>query len=337
MKIGIAGCGIVAEKSHLPTFPVAEDLERTVLYDPKPDHVRALAARTGFALGTSDWDAFWASGPDVLLITSPASRHLANIRDAAAHGIREILCEKPLTDTDAGDEEVLRIVRENRIRLVPCLCYRFGDISIRVRDAVRAGEIGEVRSLRLVFNWDCHGKHRPDLPGGVNKRRHLRMIEGGPLLDCGIHLVDLLTFWTDALPVSCHGHGAWADEYEAPDHVWAHIDLENGAHAMVETSFSYGHTCSNRLSRYGYEIIGTHGVIRFDRDANLFEIQNGRGSRTLPIGAIKDFGAFDAAYIEAVRSGDFSQLPTAEDAARAGRMVREATRQAVARHRKAEG
>lgn len=329
MKIGILGCGIVTEKSHLPTFPIANDIERTVLYDPKPDHVRAVAKNNGFALGTSNWDEFWNARPDTLLIASPASRHLQNVRDAAAHGIRHILCEKPLTDSNEDDAEMLRIAQENQIRIIPCFCYRFGSVSTQIRTTIRSGAIGSVRSMRLVFNWDCHGKNRPDMPAGYNKRRHLRMLEGGPLVDCGIHLVDLLRFWTGAEPVAWTGFGAWADSYVAPDHVWAHITLSNGAHAMTETSFSYGQTCKNRLSRYLYEIIGTDGVIRYDRDARLFECQNEKGSFSFPIGETKDFGAFDAAYLQAVRTDDFSALPAIEDAILAGKIVRDATRKAI--------
>jgi len=34
------------------------------------------------------------------------------------------------------------------------------------------------------------------------------------------------------------GHGAWVDDYEAPDHVWLHMDHASGAHTTVEVSYS---------------------------------------------------------------------------------------------------
>ena len=57
------------------------------------------------------------------------------------------------------------------------------------------------------------------------------------------------------------GHGAWVDEYQAPDHMWLHMDHANGAHTMVEMSYSYHHTSKKALSEFVYELIGTEGVI----------------------------------------------------------------------------
>ena len=67
-------------------------------------------------------------------------------------------------------------------------------------------------------------------------------------------------FAYSAEPIRWRGIGSWAVDYDAPDHVWGHLDFSNGMHVMAETSISYGHVCANRLMAYRYDIIGTDGV-----------------------------------------------------------------------------
>jgi predicted dehydrogenase len=115
---------------------------------------------------------------------------------------------------------------------------------LKIRELVRAKAIGEVRSLRLIYNWGMHGKFDFDGNGKkiLQKRRDGRMLEGGPMVDCGTHQIDLSLFWLGSEVVAFSSHGAWVDEYEAPDHIWLHLDHANGTHSMIEMSYSCHHT-----------------------------------------------------------------------------------------------
>lgn len=72
------------------------------------------------------------------------------------------------------------------------------------------------------------------------------------MVDCGTHQIDLASFWLDSDVVQYDAHGAWVDDYDAPDHIWLHMDHANGAHAMVEMNYSYHHTSKNRPVEAGF-------------------------------------------------------------------------------------
>jgi predicted dehydrogenase len=91
-------------------------------------------------------------------------------------------------------------MKKAKLPLYAGFCYRFSPCALKIRELVKKKAIGDVRSLRLIYNWDCHGKYELDGKGRkVNqKRREARMFEGGPVVDCGTHQIDLAMFWLNS-------------------------------------------------------------------------------------------------------------------------------------------
>src|SRR5438270_8013374 len=159
---------------------------------------------------------------------------------------------------------MIETMKEANKHLLLGFIYRFSDMATRIRDAIRNKEIGEVRSIRLIYIWDCHGKYvrdfgspvvrfarKPVAPSGssglgtptkdLNLRRDRFMQEGGPMIDCGVHQIDLARWWTGSEIKKFTAHGTRVDDDHAcPDHVYIHMTHANGVHTMVESSFSYG-------------------------------------------------------------------------------------------------
>ena len=126
------------------------------------------------------------------------------------------------------------------------------------------------------------------------------MLEGGPMVDCGTHQIDLALFWLGSPVTRFSSHGAWVEEYQAPDHMWLHMDHANGAHTMVEMSYSYHHTSKNATSEFVYELIGTEGVIRYDRSARRFAMESVEGSQTFEFHPEKSFAGMYAEWARAL-------------------------------------
>jgi predicted dehydrogenase len=162
-----------------------------------------------------------------------------------------------------------------------------------------------------------------------NQRRQGRMLEGGPMVDCGVHQIDLARFWLGSEVIRFAGHGAWVDEYEAPDHMYLHLDHANGAHTLVEISYSYCHTAAEPINTFLYELIGTDGVIRYDRNAKLFELRSRNGTRALPFAPEKNFAGMYDAFRDALETGHSTVLPSGEDGLIAARVSRLATEQVI--------
>jgi predicted dehydrogenase len=216
-------------------------------------------------------------------------------------------------------------------------CYRFSPAALNIRELVVSRAAGEIRSLRLVYIWNVHGKFEtaPDGKRRIQKRREDRMLEGGPMVDCGAHQIDLAHFWLDSPVVRFTGIGAWVDEYEAPDHLWLHIDHACGAHTLVEISYSYCHTAQAPRHEFTYDLIGDQGLIRYDREAKRFTLYTGAGTTELPFAEEKNFTGLYAEFAKALKSGKPGLLTTAEQALEVTRIAREATNEAI-KNRKTE-
>lgn len=331
-KIGLMGCGNVATYGHLPAIRDCPGLELHALYDPDADRVRDLARPERFNVrhACHTEDAFFASGLDAVAITSPAPAHEANVLSAAAHGL-PILCEKPLAMDAPQGQRMIDAAAAAGVPLYIAFCYRFSPSALKIKELVSTGAIGDVRSLRLIYNWDCHGKYNHRDPAqGIAPHREGRMLEGGPMVDCGTHQIDLAQWWLGSPVVKAAGHGAWADTYDAPDHVYAHLDHANGCHTMVEMSYSFGHTMKDPESSFVYQLIGTDGVITYDRNIGRFELRNREGTQMLDYHHEKDFAGMYRAYAQALETGTAGNLPTAAEGLRVTDLAVNVTEQAMA-------
>ena len=331
IKIGVMGCGVVSEYGHLPPLRDNPRYDVHALMDPDEARLRDYQNRFGVPYGYTDSESFFASGLDAVAICSPAPVHLANIKGCAKHKL-PALCEKPLAMDADEARQIVDLMNDADLPLYVGFCYRFSGCAQTIRDLVRNNAIGQVRTLRLIYNWDCHGKYEQDATGKWVKyqRRIDRMLEGGPMVDCGVHQIDLAQWWLDSPVTRYQGHGSWADEYEAPDHVFLHMDHDCGAHTMVEMSYSYGHTTKNKYNALIYELIGTDGIIRYERNTNLFELRNHQYTEKLKHTGEKNFAVMYEHFADALQNGDPGDLCTGEEAIVATDIARHATDDIIA-------
>lgn len=325
LKLGLMGCGVVASYGHIPAIMQSPDFELEAIYE--PDRSRTEQLRTKYDVDVfADPDAFFRAGFDAVVITSPAPHHIVNVRDAARCG-KHVLCEKPLAMDEVQAEEMIALMERAGLSLFTAFDYRFSPVSQTIKRSVADGLIGDVRSLRLSYIWNNHGKFvRADgSQPQLNARRLGRMLEGGPMVDCGVHQIDLARWWLGSDVARFHAEGAWVDEYESPDHVYLHMTHENKAHTLVEISYSYGHTAKEPVPGYVYDLIGTDGVIHYDREAKRFELRNSTGTTRFPFAGEKNFPGMYAAFAKALGSGSALDMPTGADGLHATRIARAAT------------
>ncbi|MDR3708431.1 MAG: Gfo/Idh/MocA family oxidoreductase [Capsulimonadaceae bacterium] len=331
IKIGLLGCGVVASYGHLPAIVNVPGLSLTAVYDPNAERARQAAEKFGAAQWFTNPDAFFASGIDAISVTSAAPFHKENILDAARYG-KHAICEKPLALEDSDAREMIEAMRSAGLMLFTGFCYRFSPSALKIKELIAAGAIGAPKSLRLIYDWDCHGKYERDQPGPlkINERRAGRMYEGGPMIDCGTHQIDLARWWMGDV-VQSTGIGAWVDNYEAPDHIYMHMDHACGAHTLVEISYSHGYTAKEPRSEFVYEIVGADGVIRYDRNAQSFDIRTAAGTQTLEWHHEKNFEEMYRAFAHALETGDPGHLPSGEDGLLATVLARRGTQEAIER------
>jgi predicted dehydrogenase len=325
-RIGLMGCGAVATYGHLPTIQATAGLELVALFDPSVERLQAAQAKFAVPHACSDMEDFFGVGLDAVAITSPAPYHLQNVAAAARHGVH-VLCEKPLALTEAEIEEMCALADRAGILLAAGFDYRFSPVAQTIHRLLREGTIGELRSLRLIYIWNLHGKYATGPTGEriLQERRVGRMLEGGPMVDCGVHQIDLARWWTGSDPYRWSVAGAWVDEFAAPDHMYLHLDHPGGIHTMVEISYSYGHTATEPINLFTYDLIGTEGILHYDRNAQRFELRTGAGTTAFPFAGEKNFAGMYDAFVTALETGTLGDLPSGHDGLQATHLARAAT------------
>jgi predicted dehydrogenase len=338
IRIGLIGCGAVADFGHLPAISTNPELELVALCDPDRERLGEVASRFGNPPTFTDPEAFFAHPMDVVAVTSPAFAHLGNVLLAATHGLH-VLCEKPIAMNDLEAEEMISAMDRAQRHFFIAFCYRFSPVALQIRDWVRKGMIGDVRSLRLIYDWNLHGKYEQSETGEwvESPRWRGRMVEGGPMVDCGVHQIDLARWWLGQEVVDTTVAAAWVAEYDAPDHVWLHLNHEGGAHTAVEMSFTFGHTVAEPLSLFQYHLIGTGGLIRYERDGYILEARTGQETIRVPGASEKSFPGMYDALVQSLTTGDASNMPTAQDGLIATRLARTATEAAIAKRKGRSG
>jgi predicted dehydrogenase len=330
-RIGLMGYGTVAGYGHVPAILATPNLKLAAVYDPNPARLAAIRQQVGEIDTFDNSEAFFNAGLDAVVITSPAPNHYENVADAARCGL-PVLCEKPLAVTLDESQAIVDLMDRAGLPLYTAFCYRFSPCFLAFKSMIADGTIGDVRSLRLVYNWNLHGKYMQTESGEIieNPRRRGRMLEGGPMIDCGVHQIDLARWWLGSEVERQMAAGTWVDDYEAPDHMYLHLDHANGAHSFVEVSFSYTHTAKEPRSHYVYEAIGTDGIIRYNREEQTFEVRTSLETRHLRWHEEKNFEGMYSAFAHALQTGDGGNLPTGHDGLIATRIATAATDSVIA-------
>jgi predicted dehydrogenase len=108
VRIGVVGCGMVAQAMHLPYLSELQDrFELAAVADPSRVVREAVAARYGVPAGHEDYRGLLAAGGlDALLIAAPAATHAEIVLDALDAGLH-VFVEKPLCIALADADRII--------------------------------------------------------------------------------------------------------------------------------------------------------------------------------------------------------------------------------------
>lgn len=326
LRFGLAGAGTHGRTAVIPAFAQATGCELVAVADPHPESLQLLNGST-FRHYPSVETMLKQESLDALYIATLADTHLPLALEAFHAGLH-VICEKPMASnlTQARQmveaairaQRQLRVMFENRIHPA----YR------QIRDWIAAGRIGRVEAIHL----QSFGKHPTLQP----RRTHLLNAAG--CLDCGIHMLDLVRYWTGGGSwKKIHALGTWFDEeVERPPHVGILARLDNGAMVTFEDSFSYGYPLKDLpwdFGRNSLNLVGTGGVIRDaqEQGSKGFELISHAGREWIPMthpGHAHEIGRVLNLFTDEVLHQRDSILATGEDGCEAQRIVDEINLQA---------
>lgn len=236
-KLGIAVIGV--GPASLPHSKSLLDLTDRVdvrwAVGRSPERVADYAGRFPFPV-TTDLDAVLRD-PAVAaaIVLTPPSSHLdvgATFLEAGKH----VLVEKPLELTSERGQRLVEIARRSGKTFGVVLQHRFRPASLRLRTALRDGELGNVEAAFLAMPW-WRPQSYYDEPG----RGTLARDGGGVLLTQAIHSLDLFRSLVGiGRVVAAQARTTALHRMETEDYVSALLETGNGAPAtLVTTTAAY--------------------------------------------------------------------------------------------------
>jgi predicted dehydrogenase len=185
---------------------------------------------------------FREAGLDAVSIATPNKFH-APLSIAALKAGLHVLCEKPMAMSAKEAEQMNAAATKARRNLMINFSYRFSDMSHALKQQVDAGVIGDVYFGRTVWH------RRRGIPGFGGAFTTKELSGGGPLIDLGVHRLDLalwLMGYPEPVAVSGSAYNVIARElavrqkktFTVEDLACGLVKFRNGATLIVEASWA---------------------------------------------------------------------------------------------------
>lgn len=188
--------------------------------------------------------------PDAVAICTYTETHADLAVQAFAAGAH-VFCEKPLADNMAGAERVVAAARASGKVLLIGYILRVHPSWTRFVEIGRT--LGKPLAMRMNLNQQSSGSH-----WAVHKNL---MRSTSPIVDCGVHYVDVMCQVTQAKPVLVHAVGARMTDEIAPSMVnygHLHIVFSDGSVGWYEAGWG---PMMSETAFFVKDMIGPKGAV----------------------------------------------------------------------------
>lgn len=253
LKVGIIGCGGIANQKHFPALKANQALCEIVAFC---DTIKERAVAAAKEYGTDNAKVYTDykellkdESIDIVHVCTPNVSH-SDITVASFEAGKNVYCEKPMAHNTKEAEKMMEAWKKSGKKFTVGYQNRFREEVQNLHNACVNGEMGE------IYYGKAHAVRRRGVPTwGVFPDKSQQ--GGGPLIDIGTHALDI-TLWCmnnyDIKSVSGSvfyklGHlqqategnlfGAWDPEtFEVEDSAMGFIKMKDGATIHLEASWA---------------------------------------------------------------------------------------------------
>lgn len=268
VRVGVIGCG--AGVFHLEGYADEPRAEVVALAGLDTDRCQELAKRFDIPHVYRDYSELLAN-PDIDAVSIAVPNHLhMPIAVAALEAGKHVLVEKPLARNAEEGTRMVAVARRTERVLAISFQRRSRHDVVLVKNEVEKGNLGRIYHARAFW------MRRSGIPGLGSWFTNKEQAGGGPLIDLGVHVLDMALWMmgnprVDSVSAAAYaelgprGTGQWQGgrfsiaqdaTYEVEDFATALLRLEGGATLQLDASWAAytGHT-----DEFGVYLLGSHG------------------------------------------------------------------------------
>lgn len=210
-----------------------------------------LAEELGDVDQFNDFDAaLQKTNPDVVSINSYTDTHKEYaIKSLKANA--HVFVEKPLAETVEEAQEIIALAKEKNKKVVVGYILRQHPAWIKFIDIAKT--LGSPLVLRMNLNQQSSGAE-------WETHKHL-MKSTSPIVDCGVHYVDIMCQMTQSKPISVHAVGArLTDEIDEKMYNYGQLQVtfENGSVGWYEAGWG---PMMSETAFFVKDVIGPNGCV----------------------------------------------------------------------------
>ena len=188
MKIGILGCGVMAE-TFADTLRQMGEVECCAAASRTLKRAEEFAGKYGFKKAYGSYEELCAD-PEVELIyiATPHSSHFDNMKLCIRHK-KPVLCEKSFTVNAREAEQIREYAEQEQVFVAEAIWTRYMPSRNMIQEIIDSGIIGNISVLTANLSYPISHKERIMRPE----------LAGGALLDIGVYGVNfaMMHFGTD--------------------------------------------------------------------------------------------------------------------------------------------
>ena len=178
-KIGIIGCGHIAEKMAA-TINGMHEAESYAVASRSIEKAQAFASKWNFSKAYGSYEELVADSEiDLVYIATPHSHHYEHARLCIMNG-KPVLCEKSFTANARQAEELIRLAEEKNVFITEAIWTRYMPLSVKMKELLDEGVIGTPYSLYASLGYVLDKVERVLKPE----------LAGGALLDIGVYTLN---------------------------------------------------------------------------------------------------------------------------------------------------
>lgn len=191
LRVLVVGCGNMGASHARAYHRLSADFQLCGLVARTPATRDALSAELGGVAKFADFaQAFAATKPDVVSINTYPDTHAA-IAKVALQGGAHVFCEKPLAETVEEAQQIADLALRRGRKLVVGYILRVHPAWQRFVEVAQT--LGKPLVMRMNLNQQSRGK---------DWRTHKALMDSmSPIVDCGVHYVDVMCQMTRSKPV----------------------------------------------------------------------------------------------------------------------------------------